>query len=334
MSRRVKVAGCDPGTSSLDVLVLEDGLVGPQVRFAPEQLAADPTLPISWLREQGPFDLIAGPSGYGLPLLASSEITPRDLDLLSLVRPDERGTSQGVAGFSALVRELIASGLPIVFLPGVIHLDAVPAHRKVNAIDLGTPDKVSVTALSLALDPTHDNACIVELGSAFTACVVLADGKIVAGVGGTSGALGGTSSGAWDGEAAYLLGPLRKADLFAGGLADLPPEIGPAAFRESHLRTVAGLWAVHRFPRIVLSGRLLETRPDLAGSVESDLSSLVPVDRLTSLPGAWVKHAAQGAAVIADGLAGGRHAPTVDRLGLRACHGTVLDHLPQGKAKM
>src|SRR5262249_34608387 len=159
----------------------------------------------------GPFDLIAGPSGYGLPLVAARDVTPHDVDLLSLVRPDERGSAQGVAGFSALLRELIASGLPIIFLPGVIHLDAVPAHRKVNTIDLGTPDKLSVAALSLALDPTRGNACIIELGSAFTACVVLADGKIVAGVGGTSGPLGGTSCGAWDGEAAYLLGPLHKA---------------------------------------------------------------------------------------------------------------------------
>ena len=39
------------------------------------------------------------------------------------------------------------------------------------------------------------------------------------------------------------------------------------------------------------------------------------------------KHGAQGAALIADGLAGGRHSALVERLRIREAHGTVLDHL-------
>ena len=39
------------------------------------------------------------------------------------------------------------------------------------------------------------------------------------------------------------------------------------------------------------------------------------------------KQAAQGAALIADGLAGGRSAALVDALGIREASGTVLDHL-------
>jgi predicted butyrate kinase (DUF1464 family) len=39
------------------------------------------------------------------------------------------------------------------------------------------------------------------------------------------------------------------------------------------------------------------------------------------------RQAAQGAALIADGLAGGRFKPLVDALGLRDASGTVLDHL-------
>ena len=39
------------------------------------------------------------------------------------------------------------------------------------------------------------------------------------------------------------------------------------------------------------------------------------------------KAAAQGAAVLADGLAGGRYAALVDCLGVRDASGTALDHL-------
>ena len=39
------------------------------------------------------------------------------------------------------------------------------------------------------------------------------------------------------------------------------------------------------------------------------------------------KHAAQGAALLADGLAGGSSAPLVEALGIRDARGTLLDHL-------
>ena len=39
------------------------------------------------------------------------------------------------------------------------------------------------------------------------------------------------------------------------------------------------------------------------------------------------KAAAHGAAVLADGLAGGRYVRLVDRLGVRDASGTALDHL-------
>jgi predicted butyrate kinase (DUF1464 family) len=326
---RIRVAGADPGTSSLDLLVLEDGAVFDQCRFAPDQLRSDPSLPLRWLGERGPFAVIAGPSGYGLPLRPAADCSDAELALMSLVRPDDRGQGQGVLGFSAVVRALRASGLPVVFLPGVIHLPTVPAHRKFNRIDLGTADKLCVAALAVA--GGHGDACVIELGSAFTACLVLRGGPIVDGVGGTSGPCGWQSGGAWDGELAYLLGPLAKRDLFAGGALAMGDE-GRAWFRESLVRTVAGLQAVTPFADLVLSGRLLEMEPELVESVTTALGRFGRVSRLESLPGAWVKHAAQGAAVLADGLAGGRHAALVERLALRQAAGTVLDWIRHPRA--
>src|SRR5439155_1519027 len=119
-SQRLRVAGTDPGTSSLDVLVLVDGAVAGQCRFTPAELQAAPAL-----------------------------------------------------------------------------------ARRVEQLGLG---------------PGDYHGCLVELGSAFTACLVLRNGRVVDGVGGTSGPFGWGSGGAWDGEAAYLLSPLEKRDLFRGGV--------------------------------------------------------------------------------------------------------------------
>jgi predicted butyrate kinase (DUF1464 family) len=340
-AKRVRVAGTDPGTSSLDVLLLDDGRVTDQIRFLPDQLRADPSLPVRWLHERGPLDLVAGPSGYGLPLVRGADCTESQLALMSLVRPDERDRAGGVAGFSAVVRAFRDSGLPVVFLPGVIHLSTVPRQRKLNRIDLGTADKLCVAALALTLrsaagggDPGRYSACVVELGSAFTACVVLAGGRVVDGCGGTCGPAGWRSGGAWDGETAYLLSPLGKDDLFAGGAAFAPDAAtGEALLRESLLRTVAGLLAVTPVQEIVLSGRLLQTHPELAGVSRGELARLAAVELLPSLPGAWVKQAAQGAALLADGLAGGASQTLVESLQLREAAGTVLDHLTHPRAQ-
>jgi predicted butyrate kinase (DUF1464 family) len=334
----VRVAGADPGTSSLDLLVLQDGAVADQCRLTPERLQADPSLPVRWLEERGPFDLIAGPSGYGLPLVRAADCGEREQSLMSLVRPDERGHSGGVAKFNAVVRALCASNLPVVFLPGVIHLPTVPPHRKRNRIDLGTADKLCVAALALAQEAQRRSLqactfCLVELGSAFSACLVVQGGQVVDGVGGTSGPPGWGSSGAWDGEFAYLLGAMAKRDLFAGGVARDGDE-GWAALREGLVKCVAGLAAVTPFERVLLSGSLLDMDPALADAVgsDSDLWQVGKVEGLAALPGAWVKHAAQGAALLADGLAGGARAALVDSLQLRGAAGTVLDWLRHPRA--
>ncbi len=333
----LRVAGCDPGTSSLDLLILEDGAVADQHRYSPQELHADAAAPVRWLTERGPFALIAGPSGYGLPLDPAQDCTEHECALMTLTRPDERGRDgQGVSGFSALLNALCKSELPVVFLPGVIHLPTVPEHRKINRIDLGTPDKLCVAALALATraaDPAAYRACVVELGSAFTACVVLDGGRVVDGLGGTSGPCGWGSGGAWDGELAYLLSPLGKRDLFTDGAASVPDAAtGRRMFVESLLKAVAGLRVITPFDEVVLSGRLPESEPALAYQVAAALGELCDVVKLDSLTGAWVKHAAQGAAVLADGLAGGRYAAIVERLRLREASGTVLDWLCHPRA--
>lgn len=336
----VRVAGADPGTSSLDLLVLEEECVAEQVRFTPQELRADPEGPRRWLEERAPFDLIAGPSGYGLPLVPAAQCGAREWALLSLVRADDDRQETGVVGFRRLVRSLAASSLPVVFLPGVLHLPTVPAVRKYNRLDLGTADKLCVAALALAqhAGPRGEKLsacrfCLVELGTAFTCCLVVSEGRIVDGLGGSSGAVGWRSPGAWDGELAYLLSPLRKDDLFTGGAVALAdPAARSVWLCESVVRAVAGLQAITPFAEIILSGRLCQEEPAVVQAVAAALQRLGTVSFLPPLPDAWVKAAAQGAALLADGLAGGHFAFLVEHLQLRQAQGSVFDYLCHPRA--
>ncbi len=327
-----RVVGTDPGTSSLDLLLLVDGKVSDQVRLLPGQLQADPDALRRVLDRWVPLDRIVGPSGYGLPLIEGNVLTEEHLDLMALVRPDERGGDLGVLGFRSWVRAIVASGWPVTFLPGLIHLQSVPDHRKVNTIDLGTPDKLCVAALALRMDVderggSFADACfaVVEIGSAFSAILVVDHGTLVDAASGTRGPIGLRSGGAWDGEAAYWRSPLSKADLFRGGLADLPDRLH-GAFEESLVKHLAGLQAITPFARLYLSGAGLD-RPEIRATVLSALARFGEAGLLPTLPGATVKHAAQGAALLADGLADGPNADLVKSLRLREAKGSVLDWL-------
>jgi predicted butyrate kinase (DUF1464 family) len=233
-----------------------------------------------------------------------------------------------VTGFRAWVQALLESGLPVTFLPGGIHLPTIPAHRKHFSIDLGTADKVAVAALAVAQELSAGRSeheiqfALAEIGSAFTSVLVISGGAIVDAAAGSRGPIGRQSPGAWDGEVAYWLSPLSKNDLFQHGLDHLPSALRGDAFRESLRKHVAGLQAVTPFQRIYLSGAFRHM-------AEGVLEDLGQVSRLRSLAGAWVKHAAQGAAILADGLCGGRHGRVLELLKLREASGTVLDHLPR-----
>jgi predicted butyrate kinase (DUF1464 family) len=334
----LRVVGTDPGTSSLDLLLLGDGVVIDQVRLEPAQLRENPGILAERLARWAPIDLVAAPSGYGLPLVRGEQFTEDHLEQMALVRPDERGRDSGVIGFRSWVRSFVRSGAPLVFLPGGLHLATIPAHRKVGAVDLGTADKVAVAALALWCDAAETGGferstfAVVEVGSAFTAILVVDGGQLVDASAGTRGPLGLRSGGAWDGEVAYWRSPLAKDDLFRGGLADLGA-IGPAAYRESILKHATALRAVTPFERVYLSGRGLE-QPEMAHLTADALARLGRVSPLPTLPGAWVKHAAQGSAILADALAGGRFSPVAESLRLADASGSVWDVLaPTGSGR-
>ena len=62
---------------------------------------------------------------------------------------------------------------------------------------------------------------LVELGGAFTAALAVERGRIVDGLGGSSGPIRARACGALDAEAAYLIGAaLSKQTVFSGGALD------------------------------------------------------------------------------------------------------------------
>ena len=119
-----------------------------------------------------------------------------------------------------------ASGLPVVFLPGR-HPPAddpgPPQGQRDRPGDAPTRSpsprwRCGSTRRDAAAASPSSTFAVVELGSAFSAVLVVSGGRLVDASAGTRGPIGLRSGGAWDGEVAYWRSPLSKDDLFRGGL--------------------------------------------------------------------------------------------------------------------
>jgi predicted butyrate kinase (DUF1464 family) len=338
-----RVLGFDPGTVTTDLCVLAGGRLEHASSVRTAELASDPRALLDAVRALGAFDLIAAPSGYGLPLVRGEHVDERVLRTAFLAPP---GEAAGILGLRRAAAALADAGQPLVFLPGVIQLATVPAHRKVNRVDLGTADKLCAAALAVAeqalrreLAPAGTSLIVVEMGGAFTAVLAVEGGAIVDGVGGSSGPLGFQAVGSLDGEAAVLAGEIPKGTLFTGGAAwvagkpaieladwearsaraleahDAPSEAAPGAAGHAHRAAAA------RGARLRLSREAY-----LEGIVKAvaALSTSAPSAREVALSGrlAWLPR-------LATDLAGrlGRAAPGLE-VRTPAARRTVAEPLP------
>ena len=344
---------------TVDLCGLDEGRVFLDLSIpTPEALASPSRIP-DLLEQAAPIDLVVGPSGYGLPLTLARDLTDADLRLAFLAAEGEPG---GIGGLRALMRALARVSMPVMLTPGVIHFATVPAHRKVNRVDMGTADKVCAVALALrqltrkrrggSLEPSSDppysevSFILLELGGAFSAAVAVDGGRIVDGVGGSSGPLGMRASGALDGEVAFLAGTVTKGLVFSGGAdavagrpgisaealaasTSLADRVAWEAYMESAAKAVAALAvAVPQAHDVVLSGRgarSARVRAELAHRLLGVVDG-VAVHVLDGFA-TTASQAAQGAALIADGLSGGPSTTLVERLDVRGATGTSLDHL-------
>jgi predicted butyrate kinase (DUF1464 family) len=331
-----RVVGIDPGTVSIDLCGMTDGRLDLDQSWPTAQALADPDRLIEILTASGYPDLITGPSGYGLPLVSARDATDADLRLAFLAPPDDPG---GIGGLRSLARHLAASGLPVVYPPGVIHLDTVPQHRKINRVDLGTADKLCAAILGVhdycrrrSCPPEQASFLLLELGGAFTAALAVEQGEVVDGIGGTSGPIGWQAVGALDGEVAFLAGQIAKATLFQGGVSSLPQgsdqagDIAMRAYVEGAEKAIRQLrCSAPSADEILLSGRHAADET-VSRELEARLSDIGPARLLTGFA-TVAKQGAQGAALLADGLLGGPTRAITDRMRIRHAAGTVLDHL-------
>jgi predicted butyrate kinase (DUF1464 family) len=345
-----RVIGIDPGTVSVDLCGLDEGQVFLDRSIPTAEALAAPTRIPELLEQSAPLDLVVGPSGYGLPLTAARDLTDADLRLAFLAADGETG---GIGGLRALMRQLARVTMPVMLTPGVVHLATVPAHRKVNRVDMGTADKVCAVALAIR-EMAERRACpvrdvsfiLLELGGAFSAAIAVDGGRIVDGMGGSSGPLGMRAAGALDGEVAFLAGSITKSAIFAGGAEAIAGAPGAGAdwmaasqdprarvawdaYVESAAKAVAALSvAVPQAHDVVLSGRGARS-PRVRDALAHRLLGVVDGVSVSVLQGfADVSSlAAQGAALVADGLCGGPSKALVETMDIRGASGTVLDHL-------
>ncbi len=355
-----RALGIDPGTRSFDLVVVDGPRVVWEKSIDTIDVAKDPQKLLDAIEEAEPVDIVAGPSGYGTPVVCNEDILDArrfaiEILLLSTERDLEEGLAHGelgIAVYNALARVVEAlwrSRWRVCYIPSVILLPTVPPHRKLNRVDMGTADKLAVTALAvydqsrrLGIGYEETRFILVEIGFGYNAVIAVDGGKIVDGYGGTLVPMGFLTIGPIDAEIAAAGRIWSRSDVFYGGVSSVCRELDPfkalekarsdelcsAGFRamiEAIERSVrSALVAVPKPREIIVSGRLSPI-PQLFEEIERRLEAIAPVTRIRGLEGASIaKEAAQGMALIGEGLAGGYFRNLVEHMEIPQARGTTL----------
>ncbi len=357
-----RALGIDPGTGSFDLVVVENDRVVWEESIPSNIVAENPGVLVEATNRAGRVDLVAGPSGYGSPVICNDEIVDPytyALEVLLLTRREdlEEGFRRGETGiyvYKALgdtVVEFWRRGLRVCYIPSIILLPTIPLYRKLNRLDMGTADKLAVTALAIhdhsreyGVDYEDSSFILVEMGFGYNAVIGVENGLVVDGYGGTLTPMGFLTIGSLDSEIAVIGGEWRRYDVFYGGVSSIcgttsieealgrrGDELCDAAFKamiEGIERNVLMVMQSIGKPReIILSGRLTRYG-EILDDVSNTLGKYLPVRKLRGLPGSRIsKEAGQGYALIGEGLAGGYFEELVKHLRIPEARGTVLDYI-------
>ncbi|HID42207.1 MAG TPA: DUF1464 domain-containing protein [Archaeoglobaceae archaeon] len=327
----VIAAGVDAGTESYEIFAIEDGLESFRCEIKTVEVMKNPEVVLDAISESN-AEIIAGISGYGLPIKRFSELTNEDIFLMTLSKDEKVAV-----GLRPLIELILKKDINIYTIPGIIHLTTVPEWRKINRIDIGTPDKLCSVVMAmerLSEDQYYSDQSfvLVEAGYGFNAFIAVEGGKIVDGIGGTSGFPSYLSPGSIDAEIAHLLSSFPKSLIFRAGFRDyLRMKKMQNGFESLDGNVVEwmvefmkkGVKAVEvsikENDRIVTSGRFFKN-PGYRKMFEEAFEEYEIIDLGRD-------KSAEGAAVIADGLAGGIFEKLVNILEIRNARGSVLDYI-------
>ncbi len=369
-NKMVRALGVDPGTKSFDIVVIEEDKVIAEKSIPTEDIAKDPDVLIRAVKELENVDIIAGPSGYGSPVICNKDIKdPRifALEILLLTPKEqlEKGLKTrhaGIAVYKALadvVEDLWREKLNVCYIPSVILLPTVPVYRKINKIDMGTADKLAVAALAIYdyssyHGTSYEDASfiVVEMGYGYNAVIGVKNGKVVDGLGGTLVSPGFLTAGSLDLEVAAAGGIWERTDVFTGGVSVACKTLSVEdalekrskevlcnnafeAMIEGIVKAVASVkLSVSNADEILLSGRLTRY-PRIYKEIVSVLEKFGNVRKLRGLRGARIaKEAGQGYALIGNGLANGYFNELTEHLEIKKARGTTLDWLIHPRTEM
>ena len=358
----VRALGIDPGTGSMDLLAFDDETG--EVFYAeaiPRRLVTEnPSTVIERVRRVHRvhrLDAIVAPSGYGMPLKRVQEASEADIKLATFITCEDESRGLQIVGLRRLMRMFRDSDLPAWFTPGGVHLPTIPSYRKANRIDMATADKIFTVAAAIAAEraagaePGDVNIIVIEVGQAYTSAMLVEESRITDAVAGTAGFWGFMGGGFMDSELAYALAAVRprfsKRLLFSGGvssvfgirgLEDLEEELVRGEKRaveavkmlaEGVVKAASALASTAAVgPKaIYLSGRAMRyariARAIRESLRRSPMLSGLPVRRPLVLS-PKTKEGASGAAIIANGLAGGVYEWIIDSLRLRESSGHIF----------
>ena len=353
----VTTIGIDQGSLTYDIVGLEQkDRIRPVLEksFTTRFVKERPNIVLETVLSLTPApDAVVLPSGFGTRLTKVEEISKDQLFEISLKKGQEPSSL-------ARVIEAFRGKLPNVYvLPSVRLLPTVPRHRRLNRIDMGTSDKVCTAALAIytqvarrQIGLPETSLVLAELGSSFNAFVAVEAGRIVDGIGGTNSWLGMRARGSIDGEVAALMSSFSKSDAYEGGAlfttslenGDASPEelasysesgsmraqLASDAFIEGIIRDVGGLVSACKLkPKdIFISGRVSRVQY-FRERLHKALSAYAPVSELETFS-STAKEGAVGAALVANGLVGGKFKDIVSMLQIREANGSILDDVYLG----
>ncbi|TFG01360.1 MAG: DUF1464 domain-containing protein [Promethearchaeota archaeon] len=348
----MKVLGVDPGSLSWDFFGLDDNKIILDTSIPTKELIQEPRKAITIMKSVENVDLMVAPSGFGLPLKNVKDLSEKDI-FFTLLKFEQKEKNK-LIGLGEILRLIKAHEIPGIIVPGVKHLPTIPRYRKINKIDMGTADKLCTAVTGIRdqmetynLPPQKTNFIMVEIGYGFTAVLAIENGQIIDGIGG-SNIMGFKACGSLDGELAYLIKNIRKRNIYKGGVASIAgysdlsvDEVALLAEKDEQIKMAldAYLSSVKKavfgisssfsnntnINEVLLAGRGADLKY-LKEKIISGLNDIANVRSMKSYS-QIAKRAAQGAAMIANGLLGGEFKPIIDNLKLKEASGSILDDI-------